>query len=94
MKTYSSTKFEEARNYGTNQFNRLADIARLNAVIGVADSVVDKFLPEITAEEEGDDDTPAKAETVSRVSLLLEHIWSWSLHSSTMIILAAHCLDL
>lgn len=77
VKTYSSTKFEEARNYGTNQFNRLADIARLNAVIGVADSVVDKFLPEVTAEEEGDDDTPAKAETVSPhiYDHLIEHFW-------------------
>ena len=66
VKNYSTSKLEEAKTYGTSKFNQLADIARLNAVIGVADSVVDSLLPPVPTQEESAADTPAKAENVSR----------------------------
>lgn len=66
VKSYSTTKLEEAKNYSTDKFNQLADIARLNAVIGVADIVVDSLLPPVPTQEESNAaDTPAKAEDVS-----------------------------
>lgn len=65
VKSYSTTKLEEAKNYSTDKFNQLADIARLNAVIGVADIVVDSLLPPVPTQEESNAaDTPAKAEDV------------------------------
>jgi len=65
VKSYSTTKLEEAKNYSTDKFNQLADIARLNAVIGVADIVVDSLLPPVPTQEEiNAADTPAKAEDV------------------------------
>lgn len=50
LKSYSATKLDDVKNYGTNQFNRIAEVARLNAVLNVADAVVDKFLPAAESE--------------------------------------------
>lgn len=58
LKTYSSSKLDNVKSYGVEQFNRFAELAHLNAVLDVADSVVDKVLPAVETEQQQDETTP------------------------------------
>lgn len=68
MKSYSTSKLDDVRTYGTNQFNRLAELAHLNAVLNVADSVVDKILPAVETTQVQDETTPSVCTDIIFVS--------------------------
>ena len=59
VKTYSVTKLDEAKTYGVGKIDSIAKATGVERVLGLAETAVEKFLPEVRDNETGRAKVPA-----------------------------------